>query len=239
MPAVPAPLEKSVLAVLAQAKASGVNRLGRTALFKFVYLLDCLHAESHEGKTASEARWYFHHFGPYAVDLANGIDELEKRSVIQSFSSNHRDKDTTQYWLGEYPIGPSLSEVGLTPMQAATFSLWLRQLSNDLSKLLNHVYFRTSPMQHATPGTTIDFKVLNREVAAASHSRTHIKDHGRLMRILQLRESLKNSHQQRRPEDLINEIHRPIYDDVYQTSMAAMDEDEQLEAPINFSARLI
>ena len=59
------------------------------------------------------------------------------------------------------------------------------------------------------------------------------------MRILQLRESLKNSHQQRRPEDLINEIHRPIYDDVYQTSMAAMDEDEQLEAPINFSARLI
>lgn len=239
MPAVPAPLQNSVLAVLAQAKASGVNRLGRTALFKFVYLLDCLHAESHEGKTASEVHWYFHHFGPYAVDLASGIDELDKISVIQSIASSHGDKDTTQYWLGEYPLGPSLNDVGLTPLQAATFSAWLRLFRNDLSKLLNHVYFRTSPMQHAAPGATIDFKMLADQAGAKPHARTHIKDPARLMRILQLQESLKNSRQQRRPQDLINEIHRPIYDDIYETSMAAMDEDDKIEEPINFSAKLI
>lgn len=239
MPAVPAPLQNSVLAVLAQAKASGINRLGRTALFKFVYLLDCLHAESHEGKTASEVRWYFHHFGPYAIDLANGIDELDKRSVIQSFASSHGDKDTTQYWLGEYPIGPSLSDIGLMPLQAATFSSWLRQFSNDLSKLLNHVYFRTSPMQHAVPRAAIDFKVLADQTGAKPHSHTHIKDPARLMRLLQLQESLKKSHQRRRPQELINEIHRPIYDEIYETSMAAMDENDQIEEPIKFSAKLI
>lgn len=239
MAAVPALLQNSVLAVLAQAKASGVDRLGRTALFKFVYLLDCLHAESHEGKTASQVNWYFHHFGPYAVDLATGIDELDRRSVIQSFTASYGNKDTTQYWLGEYPIGPSLSDIGLTQLQAATFSSWLRQFRNDLSKLLNHVYFRTSPMQHAAPGTAIDFDVLADQAGGKSHIHTHIKDPSRLMRLLQLQEILKNSHQKRRPQDLINEIHRPIYDDIYKASMAAMDEEDQIQAPINFSAKLI
>lgn len=239
MPVISAPLQNSVLAVLAHAKASGVNRLGRTALFKFVYLLDCLHAESHEGKTASEAHWYFHHFGPYAVDLANGIDELDKRSVIQSFAASRGDKDTTQYWVGEHPVGPSLTDVGLTPLQAATFSSWLRQFRNDLGKILNHVYFRTPPMQHATPGTDIDFGMFTDQAGGKPHIHTHIKDSSRLMRLLQLQETLKNSHQKRRPQDLINEIHRPMYDDIYQVSMAAMDEEDQIEAPINFSAKLI
>lgn len=239
MPAVPAPLQNTVLAVLAQAKASGINRLGRTALFKFVYLLDCLHAEGHEGRTASEVHWYFHHFGPYAVDLANGIDELDKRSIIQSFAASHGNKEATVYWLGEYPIGPSLSDVGLTPLQSATFSTWLRQFRNDLSKLLDHVYFRTFPMQHATPGSSIDFKTLAEQARAKPHVRTHIKDPARMLRLLQLQEKLKNSRQQRRPQDLINEIHRPIYDDAYITSMAAMDEDDMIEEPINFSAKLI
>lgn len=238
MAAVPAPLQNSVLAVLAAAKASDVDRLGRTALFKFVYLLDCLHAESHEGKTASQAKWYFHHFGPYAVDLANGIDELDHRGVIQSREASYGRKDSVQYWLGEYPVGPSLADVGLTALQAAKFSSWLHQFRNDLSKLLNHVYFETLPMRDVAPRAAIHFEALSDQASVKPHTHTHIKDHTRLMRILELQESLKNSHRKRRPQDLINEIHKPIYDEIYETAMTATDEDGQIEAPINFSAKL-
>lgn len=237
MTAVPAPLEHTILAVLAEAKALGI-RLNRTALFKFVYLLDCLHAEGHGGNTASEAQWYFHHYGPFAVDLAEGLDALTARGVIQSRDASFKGKDFTQYWLGEYPIGPTLADIGLHGGLASRFSQWLRKFSGDISKLLDHVYFNTLPMANAVPGSNLDFSELAQDAPSTRRPHAHIKDPTKILRLAQLQENMKQSFLARPSGNLVREIHRPIYDDVYRDAMALLDDGEAIDEPIVFNATL-
>lgn len=237
MTAVPARLQHAILAVLAEAKALDI-RLNRTALFKFVYLLDCLHAEGHNGETASGARWYFHHYGPYAIDLAEGLDALTARSIIQSRDASFKDKEFTQYWLGEYPVGPTLGDAGLHGGLASRFSQWLRTFAGDLSKLLDHVYFNTMPMAGAVPGENLDFGELAQEAPALRRPHTHIQDQAKILRLAQLQEKLKQSFLARPAANLVETIHRPIYDDVYRDAMALLDNGEAIDEPITFSATL-
>lgn len=213
-------------------------RLNRTALFKFVYLLDCLHAEGHDGDTASQARWYFHHYGPFAIDLAEGLDALTTRGTIQSRDLSFKDKDFTQYWLGEYPVGPTLSDAGLQSGLASRFSLWLRTFAGDLSKLLDHVYFNTLPMVNAVPGAELDFSALAQEAPAVRRPHMHIKDQGKILRLSQLQEKLKQSFLARPTSNLVETIHRPIYDDVYRDAMTLLDNGETIDEPITFNATL-
>ncbi|TDK26217.1 hypothetical protein E2F46_06360 [Luteimonas aestuarii] len=237
MTSVPERLQSAILAVLAEAKALNI-RLNRTALFKFVYLLDCLHAESHNGSTASEAKWYFHHFGPFAVDLAEGLDALTALGIIQSHDGSFKGKDFTQYWLGEHPIGPTLTDAGLRGSQALRFSQWLRAFAGDMSKLLDHVYFDTLPMSNAVPGQSLDFKELAQEAPVGRRPHTHIKDQGKILRVAQLQEKLKQRFLARPTENLVETIHRPIYDDVYRDAMAMVDDGETIDDPIAFNASI-
>lgn len=231
-------MQDSVLAVLRAVREAGLGRINRTTLIKLVYLLDCLHAETHEGGTASGSAWYFYSYGPFAADLVGAVGEMASRGIIHDYSAEHRDKEYTQYWLGEFPLGPALSDVGLPPAQAARFGSLIRKFRQDLSGLLDHTYFKTLPMQLGTPGQNIDFSVLRGVGQVKPHHQVGITDQTKLLRILQLGASLE-----RKYADLVGNAramsaHRPIYDRAYSEGMTAMDAELPNEPGIQFTALL-
>lgn len=231
-------MQDAVLAVLRAVREAGVGRVNRTTLIKLVYLLDCLHAETHEGGTASGSAWYFYSYGPFAADLVGVIGEMVSRGTIHDYSAEHRDQEYTQYWLGEFPPGPALSDVGLAPAQAARFGSLIRKFRQDLSGLLDHTYFKTLPMQLATPGQNIDFSVLRGVGEVKLHHQVGITDQAKLLRILQLGASLERKYADSEGSARAMAAHRPIYDRAYSEGMAGMDAALLNEPDIQFTALL-
>lgn len=238
MPPVPVPMQDAVLAVLRAVREAGLGRINRTTLIKLVYLLDCLHAETHEGETASGSAWYFYSYGPFATNLVGAVGEMANRGIIHDYSAEHRDQEYTQYWLGEFPLGPALSDVGLAPAQAARFGSLIRKFRQDLSGLLDHTYFKTLPMRVAKPGQNIDFSVLRGVGDVKPHHQVGITDQTKLMRILQLGTSLERKYADLEGNARAMAAHRPIYDRAYRDGMAAMDAELQDESDIQFTAHL-
>lgn len=238
MAIVPLPTQSAVLAVLQEAKISGTPRLTRTALVKLVYLLDCLHAEAHAGATASGADWRFHHFGPYAGDLNEALDQLSARGLVQSVEGESGDKDYTLFWLGEFPVGPSLAAVGLPTNLATRFSQLVRRFSGDLSKLLDYTYFKTYPMMDATPGERLDFGTVPASVVPKPHRHTHVVDQQKIFRMLQLADQIKANYQEQQSSGNALAAHRPIYDGEFHRAMDAADVKAGEFTPISFDAQL-
>jgi hypothetical protein len=238
MQTVPASMQSVILAVLQEAREAGVGRLTRTTLFKLVYLLDCLHAEVHDGTIASGSEWYFHHYGPYAVNLAGEIDRLASRGIVQSLAGEHKDKEFTQYWIGEHPIGPSLKDVGLVGTSSSRFGSLLRKYSKDLSQLLNYTYFKTLPMQGATPGQPLDFCVLKEAASTKMHQRTTIKDHAKILKLAHLAQRLTETYKRDEGSTRAMKAHRPIYDQAFATVMDSMDLEDDEQVSIPFTAQL-
>lgn len=235
---VPASIQSSVLAVLREVREAGVGKITRTTLFKLVYLLDCLHAETHQGQIASGAGWYFHSFGPFAVDLADGIDVLAGRGMVQSASGEFGDKEFSLYWLGEYPLGPALSEIGLSGGAASRFSTMVRKYAKDLGKLLDHVYFDTLPMKGATPGKRIDFSTLAEQATFQAHRHAHVTDQAKHFRLMELSDRLTKKFSAGLGNARALAAHRPIYDNAFAGAMAEMDDEDLIEGNIPFDARL-
>lgn len=202
-----------------------MRQVSKTALVKLVYLLDCLHAEGNAGATASRSQWYFHHYGPFARDLMDGIDVLAERGLIASREGAYGDKDFTLYWLGEYPQGPSLRDVGLSSSLGARFAALVSKFGNDLAKLLDHVYFRTLPMQDTTPGEALDFTGLGEMSTAAPFRPVAIRDHAAILRIAEVANRFRMKAQERQGAERALKAHRPIYDGEFERAMA----DEPVE----------
>lgn len=240
MPAVSPTMRSAVLAVLQEAKQAGVRGISKTSLTKLVYLLDCLYAEGHGGQTLSGAHWYLHHYGPFATDLASAIDELGVQGVIQSKAGESKNKEFALFWLGEYPVGPRATDLGLSGSLASRFAGYISKYANDLSKLLDYVYFKTTPMRDASPGDQLDFHGLAIEGEQTPHRHTHIKDPAKIMRLLELSEAMRKKFEVGRASARAMAAHRPIYDGAFSRAMAEADaEDVTGNGHIPFDARLI
>lgn len=157
-PSVSSPGSTAILAILLEAKQAGVGKITRTALMKYLYLLDLYMAEETLGKTWTEAVWRFHHFGPYAQSLADEIDFLASRSNIQEISGGGgTSKDYTLYTIGEWSTAKSFEALGLPRDVRMHLGEDIRQFAQDLSGLLDMVYFRTEPMRGVMPGQALSF----------------------------------------------------------------------------------
>jgi hypothetical protein len=239
MPTVTPSMQNTILAILEEAKRQGVRRVSKTALVKWVYLVDCLHAEESRGQTASGAHWYFHHYGPFSVDVVGALDVLSARSMVQSSTDGAIGKESTIYWLSEYPVGPDLTALGLSSSLASRFSSLFKKYAGDLSQLLDYVYFKTAPMRDAQPGRKLDFQILADEVQRSSHRHTHVKDHAKMLRMLQLSETLKRRYEQQSATPKALAAHRPIYDGAFARAMEEADaESGSLDLPVTFEAVL-
>lgn len=154
----------AVESILLEAKNLGVGSLTRTALTKYLYLLDYWVAKENSGKTFIGAEWIFHHFGPYSEAIANDLDWLPTLPSINKVDVSKEGKDFSLYSLSEYAKGRTLESIGLTFDVRQNLALALKTFAHDLSGLLNFVYFETEPMEHAAPGDRLVFSNLQKSV---------------------------------------------------------------------------
>ncbi len=151
------PGSAAILAILLESKQAGVGNITRTALMKYLYLLDFYTAEDTQGNTWTGAAWRFHHFGPYAQALADDIDLLAGKSLIQEVSGGGASKDYTLYSIGEWSAAKTLAALGFSSYVRDRIANDIRRFANNLPSLLDKVYFRTEPMSEARPGEMLDF----------------------------------------------------------------------------------
>lgn len=157
MPDTPKSFSDAILAVLRLAREAGQQKLGRTALTKFIYLLDLYAAEEREGVIFTGAPWKFWNFGPYAETLDKQIDTLAESGQIQAEIRDGAERDYTLFFLGEWSTAKTLEALGLPPGVSSRLLASIKEYQFDLPGLLNHVYFETLPMQGVRPGDVIDF----------------------------------------------------------------------------------
>lgn len=220
MAPVPASIQDSVLVALRTAKEEGVRQVSKTALVKLVYLLDCLHAESHEGRTVSGSDWYFHKFGPFATNLMSGLEEMAQRGVVNIYEGEKGDKDYTLFSVTDYYRGPSLEDLGLSSAMASRFAQMTRKLAGDLAKLLDYTYFKTLPMQQAKPGQALHFGALADMAADAPLRRARVEDHALIKRLAERAHRFHERGNARRAG--LAEAwaaHNPIYDGEFARAM--------------------
>lgn len=151
-------LDNTLLAILRLAHEHNDGGLIRTALVKYVYLLDVLCARQ-SGETWTKAEWRFIHFGPYAASIGDGIDSAAKRGLIGLVTGEEldADRDFSLYSFPSHSQAPTLRQLGTPGSVALELTSLVRRFKNDLSTLLDYVYFRTEPMEHAIPKSTLDF----------------------------------------------------------------------------------
>ncbi len=152
------PIATAILAILLEAKQAGLNGIVRTALIKYVYLLDYLQAQESAGRTFTGASWIFYHFGPWSDVVAGELDALVERASVRDDPRSRGNKNYIVYFLGDYAPGAFTFEALKLSFDVRAFlGDALRRYSGDLLGLLDLVYFRTAPMHDAVPGETLDF----------------------------------------------------------------------------------
>ncbi len=129
--------------------------LTRTKLVKLVYLIDVARAEG-LGRTLTGLRWRFLHYGPYAPELGAMLEELEGRGAIFGGS------------LGGATLYRGARDVPDADNWPASICMSVDRVVDDwagseLNKLLDHVYFHTTPMQGVQRGEELDFSLVERE----------------------------------------------------------------------------
>jgi hypothetical protein len=220
------PSGEAILAVLRIAKESGVSKLGRTALTKFVYLLDLYAAEERGGGTVTGAAWKFWHFGPYAADLDAEIDVLASSGSIQSESRENVDKEYTLFYLGEWSGAKALEALGVSHEARTRLADMIKQYSFDLPGLLNHVYFETTPMSGARPGDALDFSKAERLMWArdVKPHKFGMPDKAKAKRAQELMAKLGENRRAR----AYKLPTPPVYDEHYARAIAGAEEDFEL-----------
>jgi hypothetical protein len=148
-----------IVAVLGEAAAAGVP-ISKTKLLKLLYLID-IETYRASGRIATEWRWKFHHFGPWAAQYDAVLESLNSAGKLsitvlpgdrdtQLIRGNQRDQD--------------VSSVTESDIRAAMRRVLNRWLPRDLPEILDHVYFDTEPMHSVERGVELDFSKVTREV---------------------------------------------------------------------------
>jgi hypothetical protein len=150
----PPNLEELILYVVGRSRDRGAT-LTRTKLVKLVYLIDVARAEG-LGRTLTGLRWRFLHYGPYAAELGSTLEELEGREAIFGGS------------FGEATLYRGARDVPDADNWPASICMSVDRVVDDwagaeLNKLLDYVYFHTTPMRGAKRGEELDFSSVERE----------------------------------------------------------------------------
>lgn len=231
------PGSAAILAILLESKQAGVGKITRTALMKYLYLLDLYMAEETQGNTWTGAAWRFHHFGPYAQALADDIDLLAGKSLIQEITGGGgSSKDYTLYSIGEWSTAKSLEALGFPRDARMRLGEAIREFAQNLSGLLDMVYFRTEPMRGVRPGQDLSFASARKVDFKADIKPVQIPvtDSARAANIQALAKKIGENYlraSQRLPDQYV----RPIRDEHYAQAIAG-NEDDRIEG--EYSAEL-
>src|SRR5438132_7701621 len=103
--------EEALLAILREVRDAGLPPVTRTALVKYLYLLDYTSAQESGGARWTPVRWRFLHFGPFDGAVADSIDGLVRLGAIEEQRSSSTKKDYCLYKLAAWKQAKSLSDL--------------------------------------------------------------------------------------------------------------------------------
>lgn len=152
------PSVAAIFAILSEAESAGVGKITRTALMKYLYLLDLYTARETGGKTWTGASWVFLHYGPYSQSLAEEVDALSAKGLIEEKAGGGLSKDYSLYSLAEMTIVKGFVDLGMPIDVRLSLSQDIRKFASDLPYLLDKIYFHTEPMECVRPGDALTFE---------------------------------------------------------------------------------
>lgn len=144
-----------------------VQRGGRPTkirLVKFLYLLDLYSAQAcdrAEKRTFTNWPWAFIHYGPYCRESTDAIDLAVKHGFLAAYSyeSSFSDEDYRLYGPGGKFNEADVDKVmdSMPIHVSARLRSAVKRWYDDTYGLLDYVYFRTGPMEHARPNDVLSF----------------------------------------------------------------------------------
>jgi len=212
------------------------EQLTTLRLVKFLYLTDLYWAREHEGLTLTGWPWAFVHFGPFAGEALDTIEQASGAGLVRArpYRSKYTDDDYQLYAVeGDRAAGLAdrlpIAVVG--PLQDT-----IRRWAADTPALLDYVYFHTEPMTDARPGERLDFTKAvktedSRPIRMAQLSGHKIKKAKEAARALADR--YRKSVEATRAQDAA------VYDDDFVNALRAMGDTEPTRTePVKGTARL-
>ncbi len=212
-------------------KDPGERELGEIHILKYVYLADLAYAESHGGETFTGTPWQFYKFGPWCQPVQARIRPVVEAAgaLERTFTSTKFDGEGTRWRLREEDAGHVVTEAeGSLPwaIQRAVKNA-VKEFGDDTSSLLHRVY-TTRPMLQAAPNELLRFepapdgqKVQPVEQIAP---RTAHEQKKQMQKLENLRSAFRARLATSRPK-LIAPNPPPIYDDVFEAGVRALDAD--------------
>lgn len=132
--------------IVARAKDRGIT-LNRTRLIKLLYLLDVERIRN-QSQPLTGLDWVFFHYGPYAFDLVETLDTMEKGQLVAT-----RWHDSILYRAA--PGAPD-GEDWVSSIRRSVDGTLERYVALGMNELLDYVYFHTGPMIDAKRGEPLD-----------------------------------------------------------------------------------
>lgn len=126
-----------------------------TELIKYVYLADLAHAER-QGETFTGVPWRFHHFGPWAAEVA---DRLVPATRAVNGETQEFETDTgrgCRFKIVDGGLKEHL-ERKLPPHVATAIRKHVRSFGSQARNDLLHLVYGTPPMTSAAPGEFLVF----------------------------------------------------------------------------------
>ncbi len=210
----------------------GHRELGLIHLVKYIYLADLAFAEEHNGETFTEVDWRFHHFGPWAEDVAEQIESVADVAGARRQVVRNQDGNGATHWSLDDEALRERLESQLPREVSEAIRRAVREYGNRTSKLLHHVYL-TPPMLRAAPGEVLDFRTCAKpaEVSGGVQGEptpcvrlsTRAKSQ-REQALQDLRRQVKERIAARRERRKVVLAPAPRYDEVFFKGLAWLDE---------------
>lgn len=128
--------------IVARAKERGIT-LNRTRLVKLLYLLDVERIRT-RSEPLTGLDWVFYHYGPYAFDLIETLESMEKTQLVAK-----PWHDSIMYHAApEAPDGDDW----VSSTRRSVDAMLDRYVALGMNELLDYVYFHTGPMADARRG---------------------------------------------------------------------------------------
>jgi len=124
----------------------GQRELGPIHLIKYAYLADLAHAERHGAETFTGVPWRFFHFGPWALEVNDRIEQAAAAVSAErrTFTSARHKGEFVRYLVQDEALYGRLARQ-LPGEIASAVKRAVHEHGNDTYGLLNHVYL-TRPM---------------------------------------------------------------------------------------------
>src|ERR1039458_4521791 len=213
--------QEVALAILTRVneRAGFVNK---TKLLKLLYLADIEHYRKF-GETLSGFDWIFYLFGPWSAEYDSLLEELERRDVIALEPWTSADREGARIDLREPrdldKIIRDTDEFYRIRHQIDTWS------DRSLSDLLDYVYFETEPMFEAVSGERLDFDKIAKD-APKLYRRATSQTHPEKLKRLKAKLQALQKQAERSEEMTLRDFRPPVFDDVYESALAELDEKE-------------